>query len=474
VRCRWFVRARLRVIGEKGEDLDGVELAGDVDDGTWDEIAPWNLAERDEEARKNEDGYSPLWIHAGRSPVEVPAEEMGLHNYWVRARDHAWARIAVAQGYGGERVVRLVRSGTLEARLAPFDPDVGVALQLYRDGEHALEWLPDETGFARIEGLPRGRFEVRACLGVWWREPRVFATTEVEIEPGTTKETTLTLRNPPQRQEPVPLEGTLQIDPGWHAAKQPFDLMGCEAQDIDVMDEAFGSHAATVQIEEDGRWSAGLVAPGQYCITLGPWMWMQVVEVGPQGTTDARLVVPPPCDVDVRLVDAATGAPVGDDDDVSWCVKSADTKWTSYQQKRQPCAAPGVWTFQAPVGTLVVGLYSDLHDAPSIEVDLKPGKNLVALKAAQNVMCDFALKDGAMPVPLDDLLSKGLKATAVEGDGGLDECGTGFPARVWFTKAGRYRVSFPPIEGYEPIAPVEVAVAAGKISRVEVQLHARP
>ena len=56
--------------------------------------------------------------------------------------------------------------------------------------------------------------------------------------------------------------------------------------------------------------------------------------------------------------------------------------------------------------------------------------------------------------------------------GALEECGTGAPCRVWFTKPGCHHVSFPvAIEGDEPVVPVEVEIAPGRIPRVEVELN---
>lgn len=479
VRCRWFAPAQLRVIGADDEDLDGVELAVDEYNVTWHEIAPFNLAQREAARQEVSPASPPLWIRAGRSPVEVPAQNAGLNNYWVRAADHAWARVSLAQGYGGKRVVRLVRSGVLVVRVVPWDgSSAAVCLHLYRAGEHALSWWPDESGVALIEGLPPGRFEVRACLAfAWWRDPRVIAVADVEIEPGVTKEVLLSGREAPPSQEDVPLAGTLEIDPAWHAPKQPFDLACGTALDITVEDEQRDiGDAATVRIEEAGRWSAGAVPPGRYCFTLGPWMWSQVIEVGPEGTTEARLVVPPPCQVEVRLVDAVTGNHIADDNDLRWRVRSPDVRREcSRERKRATCDTPGVWRFWAPLGIIDVGLYSDLFDADPIEVNLRPGTNRIKLKAVGNFVCDLKFNEGTMPVPVQEEFARGIKATPLDGAGGIKECGTGYPCRLRFTSAGRYRITFSAlIEGYSPVEPVEVEIATATIPQVEIALRPAP
>lgn len=370
VRCWWFVPARLRVIGEKSEDLEDVELVedraprGEIVPGT--EVMPDADGEGEEFRR----------IRLGPSPVELPGEA-GTQTYWVRARDHAWSRITIAQGFGGERLVRLPPAGTLEVRLVPIDFDIVVRLNLYRLDEEVLGWRPDGTGLSRIEGLPPGRLEIRASLGEWWQEGEVITKADVEIEPGRTREISLSLRDVPPQPDPVPLEGTLVVGAGWPEPEEPAGFCWTRGEWI-TMDGGFGP---LVEFGSDGRWSAGLVEPGRHFLTVEPWRWVQAVDVGPRGTTEARLVVPPPCDVEVRLVDAVTGDVIADENEIYWCVKSEQgIPALLCNVEAQACMRRGIYRFQAPPGTLVVWLWSDLVDAPSFEVELKAGLNRVDLK----------------------------------------------------------------------------------------------
>lgn len=76
-------------------------------------------------------------------------------------------------------------------------------------------------------------------------------------------------------------------------------------------------------------------------------------------------------------------------------------------------------------------------------------------------------------MPVDEDAAAGVRADALDGDGGLEECGAGYPCTVWFKRAGRYRIALPEIEGYEPVAPFEVEIAAGKRPRIEIPLKRR-
>jgi len=440
VRCRWFVPVVLRVVGEDGNDLEDVELAdlGGSSHAHWDRIVP------DPE----------LVYEAGRSPVTIEGWA-GLRWFWIRARDHAWKQFVFWQGDGGERVVRLVRSGTLEARIVPTpDPEALAQLHLRRAGEDVLTWVPDEeSGLCRIEGLPPGPLELRATLGWTWWDERVAATAKVEIEPGKTEELTLSLHDTPPLAR-VDVEGTVLVDEGWG---------GAGAASIQIHGGSGGTRVA-----EDGRWSIGWMPPGQHPFTVMPFGLTQVIDVGPEGTKDVRLVIPPPCDVEVHLVDAATGAAVPAREDLSWHLRWEGADARDIREKSEECAEPGVWRFRAAPGTLVVRFETDLQEGRA-EVVLKPGKNRIDLKASPRFACDLALKDGRVPVPVFG----GIRATALGGDGGIESCEGDFPCRVRFTKSGRYRITLPAIEGYEPIAPIEVETVAGKIPRVEVQLRRR-
>jgi hypothetical protein len=204
-----------------------------------------------------------------------------------------------------------------------------------------------------------------------------------------------------------------------------------------------------------------------------PWGWKQPVEVGPLGTKELRLVVPPPCDVEVHLLDAASGVAVPDGGNLWWYVTTEHADWDFFYVESQPSAVPGIWRFTAPIGTLAVHAWDELYEAEAVEVELKPGKNRIDLKASPNFSCKLALKDGTIPVPVDEDMEAALRAAPLDGDGQVDSVSRDFPSQIWFTKAGRYRLTFPAIEGYEPIAPIEVDIAAGKIPLIEVALKRR-
>jgi hypothetical protein len=448
---RWAVPTLLRAVGPDGAEFESVEYYDD------------RYGSRDEVKRSS-------------SPIELATAE-GSHTYAVRAAGHVWSRITVHVGLGGERTVRLARAGALDVRLDPYDPEAGISIQVVgADGEWWAE--PDASGRALVESLPPGETRVAARVAFAWGEDHVLAEAEVKIRTGATTALSLAPREPPPPPDLVPLEGTVRADPAW--PEEPDDIVGfcvvSHQAPLTVLAATLDWWSPDAEIDPDeGTWSAGLVLPGRYFLLFRDWSYAAAIDVGPQGTTDASIVVPPPCDVEVHLVDAESGAPVPDGHDLWWCVRAADVgsevglPWRC--ERDVPSASPGVYRFRAPQGTLVLDFYSDLRSSEETEVALKPGANRIELRVAPNLRIDFELRDGTIPVPADAAFSDRIKVAALTGDGELSCCGEGDPCVVWFTKPGRYRVTFPEIEGYEPIAPVEVEVAAGSIARVEIALR---
>ncbi|MCK6461481.1 MAG: hypothetical protein L6Q95_16495, partial [Planctomycetes bacterium] len=330
----------------------------------------------------------------------------------------------------------------------------------------------------RVDSLAPGEHQVFAQLGRLFDEVREVA---VRIEAGGTTEATLALGELPPEPEQVPLAGTIEVARGWTGEDEA--PPSCVTPSI----TAWNLHG-TVDVEgpdEEGRWSAGDVRPGPHGFRLDAWTWIQSVHVGPQGETDARLSVPPPCDVELLLVDEGTGEPFPGEEAISWCSRAADVgedlldRWYA-EDHGNPAhpEKPGVYRFRAPRGVLRARYWggdpAESARHGGLDIELKPGLNRVELKVGWELRIDVLLKDGAMPVPADDGFAGGVEVEPLRGVGAEEEkYAHRLGLRMWVTKPGRYRVSFPEIEGYEPIDPVEVDVAPGAIPKVEIALRRR-
>jgi hypothetical protein len=396
----------------------------------------------------------------------------GVHTYLVRAPGHAWSMISVFVGLGGERVVRLVRAGSLDVRIEPYDPEWGISVRV----DTACYWEPDETGRVRIDSLRPGEHQVFAQVGRLYDEVREVA---VWIDALRTTEATIALGELPPVPEAVPLAGTIEVAAGWTWEDEA--APSCVTPSVSAW-----SVRDSIDVEgpdEDGRWSARDVRPGSYGFRLEAWPWIEAVEVGPEGATDVRLAVPPPCEVELRLVDEATGEPVLWEEAIAWYARAPDVGeeifdcWSAHNHGRPAHPEkPGIYRFRAPRGILHAWVWDGTLDEPlrhgEVEAQLKLGLNRVELKVGWFYSADVVFRDGAMPVPLGDDFVGDVQVTSLQGGGAeLERYEMRGGLRIHVTKTGRYRVSFPGIEGYEPIEPVEVDVAPGTIPRVEIALR---
>ncbi|MCK6461715.1 MAG: hypothetical protein L6Q95_17675, partial [Planctomycetes bacterium] len=431
-----------------GAELAGVEIVQHVGGFCLSELHPGP-------------GYVQLVADDAASPVTLP-ERPGEQVYWVRGPEHAWMRVEVEQSFGGERIVRLPRAGSLDVRLSNFDPDSGAEVRLYDPtGSHLLSWPSDER--PRIESLAAGTYRVRVEIGRWHRDPRCLGEALVEVEAGAVKEVAIDVARVPGAERLVPLAGSLHVDPAWG------DDVGWIHLSVDGEDVPPGTDDPDVTLSKDGRWSVGRVPPGRYSVNVRPWTWCQMVDVGPSGNPDVKIVVPPPCDVEVRVLlsDRDEAAPV-------------HTLWWGMRQgsclEDAASEAPGRFRFRAPLGEIEF----DGDDDFTIEarvVELKPGLNRVTLRARRLYGFTIELEDAATgtKVPMHDGFCARITVAGVDdpecrGDGtysGSGSCGT-----VGVTKPGRYRVMFlGEIEGFRSIDDHEVEVPPEGTARLIVRVR---
>ena len=213
--------------------------------------------------------------------------------------------------------------------------------------------------------------------------------------------------------------------------------------------------------------------PGSYRLTAVPLPHAMVVEVGAEGLVDARIEVPPPAKVVVRIFGES-----GDDeptDSILW--------------ERPPLRMWGAWTnsvytvfrnaesdafeFLAPLGRIWIQLDSDAHVTRTKRVDVIPGVNEVEISSGRGCGITVKLKDGETILPFDDDYSVTLDA--LDGNGWSTGWRSSFGKRSYVLSApGFYRVSVSDIEGYLPIPSREVRVEAGKLAECVFTLERRP
>lgn len=443
VACRWFKPTTLRILdADTGAELAGVEIVQHVAGFCLSGLHPGP-------------GYVQVVADDAASPVTLP-EQPGQQVYWVRGPGHAWKRVEVMLGFGDERIVRLPKAGDLDVRLSNFDPDSDAEVRLYDvTGGHLLSW-PSDTR-PRIESLAPGKYRVRVEVGEWFREPLLLGEAPAEVEAGVVTEVAIELRDPPHPERLVPLAGTLHVDPGW--GEEAWIHMSVDGEDVPP-----GTDDPDVTLSKDGRWSAGRVPPGRYAINVRPWTWCQVVDVGPAGTPDVRIVVPPPCDVEVRVLlsDRDEAAPI-------------HTLWWGMRQgsclEDAASEAPGRFRFRAPLGEIEFDGDDDFEIEERV-VELKPGLNRITLRAQRKHGLTIELRDDVTGANLRVDGGFWARITVASDDPGCRSADTSFSNTIRVTKPGRYRVMFSgEIDGFRSIDDHEVDVPAEGTARLVVRLR---
>jgi hypothetical protein len=182
-----------------------------------------------------------------------------------------------------------------------------------------------------------------------------------------------------------------------------------------------------------------------------------------------RIVVPPPCDVEVRVLEADhdEAAPL---DTLSWHMQRPGGGFVNTEEAE----APGRFRFRAPVGAIELDGWGGLQIEERV-VELKPGLNRITLRAQRLYGFTIELEDGATgtKLPVDDGFWARITVAGVD-DPECRAADTSFSSTIRVTRPGRYRVMFTAeIDGFRSIDDHEVEVPAEGTARLVVRLRRR-
>jgi hypothetical protein len=219
-------------------------------------------------------------------------------------------------------------------------------------------------------------------------------------------------------------------------------------------------------------WSAGGVQPGRYEACISALSFSVGLRVGPEGLSDALVVVPPPAEVRVRCVEASTGLPaVGST--VRWhCRPPGDARgWTS-----QPATEvrPGVASCRTPVGPVNFSTSGGGFGWRSVEFEVMPGSNELVIELDRVASLTVVLRDGAKVVPWGNWRMPQLALHGGEHHGRSFTRTSDGELTLHVFGSGRYTLTLPLIDGYEPVPPTEVVLAQDETREHVVELVRRP
>jgi hypothetical protein len=461
LRARWPKPSTVRVFDPTGatelEDIDVVRYSD------WD---------HEHDIHPAGDREAKTVLGGAASPIRLPAEDRSCV-YWIRAPGYAWRSVSVNHLCGGEQEVRLEPGGALEVTLSNHKPVADSHLYIYRaprvSGVPALQIMPDRTGLVVVEHLAAGKYGLMFVVGEWSRSPVPLGFGVAEVTADHRTEVRLNLLDPSVKEPTVALAGTLEVPVAWGEVRPRIVLSDVEF-DFDML-----VRRATLTKLEPGiyRWDAGAVPPGPYVVDVHRFGLQVLIAVGAGGNQEARIRVPEPVDLVVRVLDRATNEPA-DLGVLLWNVAHLPglIEGPVEPVKRDPKSRN--FPVRIPAGEIEFHVHGDLVGSHTERREIRPGLREITLYVDCHCGIEVVLKDGDVTVPFRGELR--IRAERPEG-GEVKQTGysrTASGHMLLLKEPGCYRIAFAgSLEGYLPIPPQTVMVERGKRIKLEVQLERR-
>lgn len=394
----------------------------------------------------------------------------------VGASGYAWARVELDLALGGTRRVELEGGADLSVVVRGADPRAHARLRLRAEGPEGplpplMDTPLDADGPYEIGGLPPGLLRVRAELGEWIGDPTVLAEASVELVAGERRQVEILLQDPPAL-DLARAAGVVHVPRAWalERASVLLDL-------LDTPLEGRGGHS-TVDAErgepsrqgfDSFRWSRADLQVGRYELALLDPPYGIVVDLPRGGRDDLELVVPPPADLVVHVVDDATGEPVATSD-LRWNPRGPEGSRNDRFEVARPGPQPGDFLIRAPAAAVELRLWLDEYLPYGAEVDLSAGvrEHTVRLQRAGGIL--ITLRSGDTPLPIPATWSAEPRALTGTGETSSTSFGT-TSRRFVVTEPGTYELEPPEIPGYRKPPRQRIEVFAGRATEHVIELE---
>jgi hypothetical protein len=455
--------------GATGLPLDGVEV--------W--PGPYGFST---EARHP--GAEPVGtaiVSGARSPVRIPPPSKAWSSdvpYLVRAPGHAFGVIDIDHAAGGERELVLQLAASLEVELIGNEEWLAPEVRLWPpdasvyDAYAYAKQRPDASGRARFESLAPGAYVVSVERG--WADRRVsYGRADVLIVAGERAQVLVEV-DLPERPRAVRVAGTLTVPHAWNDVRL---ALSCGAEDgvaATWMDEPrtwpierFDALAGAPLGVTRRAYEIELPSAGNYHLEVTPLPVRLLLEVPEDGLEGVDIVIPPPADVEVRVVDARTGKEVHVES-LHWSAVRVEGIRATPLHTAVVDPERGRVQFRVPAGAIVVSprdqSLQSVEESATFQVT--PGDNEIDLHVWRQTGVRFKFMDGEAQIPWD--WNWRLSAHRIEGEARDIARSIGI---LWFREPGTYALKCSGIPGYQSIDGTRVEVPAEPgISDFEVRL----
>ena len=389
------------------------------------------------------------------SPVSLDEHPLPLGPTWqarflVGAQGYAWTLVEVDQQRGGERVVVLERAADLTVHVRGVEPRTRTQLQLRRPDRAPPVTTVDleRDDSVELSGLAPGSYRVSAEVGEWIDRPLVLGQAQVELIAGARAELDLVLEAPPVL-ETADAGGTIFVAKGWgvRRVRAALELLATPLAGAERRQSIRTSPVPSAREGFDAfRWEREGLQTGRYELALDRPPFSAVVELPSGGRDDLDVVVPPPAELSVLVVDGVTGDEVVTDE-LMWSPRRPEGSSGGVLEPAQRDPRGGGYLIRAPAGEIDLMLWAWEYQPYSATVDLGRGVQAHTIRLERGCGLVLRLVDGETPIAFPTDWYGALEA--VEGSGHRTLVSTGpFERKLMVSEPGTYLVDLPEIPGY--------------------------
>jgi RNA polymerase sigma-70 factor (ECF subfamily) len=478
VRGKWLSRGWLRVIdATTKQELSGIELRGGI---------PWRAGPQ--WTHPGDDARMKTLGSGGASPIELP-DAKWLEHYWVHAPNHAWTRVDFDHNVGGQRTVELSPDpSSVTVTIVGGSVPEKACVRLYtraktfKESEFTFR-MPDQPEHylaavsvsaatsdpVRIEGLQGGEFVAAVEIGDYEETTRIGAA-PVDVPNGGAAAVTVSI-DPSILEVPrTHLSGIIEVPEGLERGNCRLHLKRIGGGEKDFL-QGLSEMSFHRGDERHLHWDARLVRTGDYDAMIQGIEHRFLIHAPGPGETQVTTAIPPLVTVVVEVVDEQTGAGVKPEK-LQW--RGPRLEGTSEFELvplfRDPKS--GRFQFVAPRGEVEVYCRTPGYREAEkmIELDGKEVTCTLPLRHATGIHI-LMREDGAAP-EIGAAYFSLLRIVREDGAEFLQEFGVSRNAEGtrFVRTTGRYRIEFPPLEGFETIEPVVVDVRDGEVTDVTVSV----